>query len=331
MAAAVGGLVWVGFESMAQLERAIAAMSGFRLPWLLAAGLCQLAGLALAGEALWRLQGRPAIVGRPVAQGATLVNIGLGAILPASPVEGFTWSFLELRRRGLPSRRAGLALAWGQWLQARAFVLVAAVSALAVVGFGEATGHLADLMLLGVAAGGVFLVGTWLLIRWPGPSAAVVVAGSRLLPSRLRPHEPRELAERLHAEAQALIGRGFQRLVSVLLASLAVLANCTCLWLVLVAGRHTLSLEEVLLAGAVATLASWVPLLPGGIGVAESTVTAVLHYFGIPVPIALAAAVLWRVTSMVMPAVSGLLALVALRVRRGMPSAARPQRSEPSD
>jgi uncharacterized membrane protein YbhN (UPF0104 family) len=286
--------------------------------------------LVIMGEVLWRLQGRPVVVARPVAQAAALVNLSLGQILPASPVEGFTFSFLELRRRGLPGRRAGLALAWGQWLQARAIVLLAGASAIAVLAYGELTGHLATLTLLGIGGAALFLAGTWALTRRPEPAATVCGVVARMLPIKLTPKQARRRAHRLHTEAQVLMGRGRQRLVSTFMAALPPLATGLCLWLVLVGGHHPVSVEEVLLASAVATLASWVPFLPGGIGVAETTLTAVLHHFGVPVPQALAAALLWRALTLLAPAASGFVALVGLRLRR-VPAHLAPAVAAPSD
>lgn len=316
MAAATCAAVWVMLRVAGDFRRALVAMDHFDAGWLALAATCELAGLLLTGEALWRLQGRPAVVARPVAQAASLVNLSLGAIMPAAPVEGFTLSFLELRRRGLNRRRAGLALAWGQWFQARAFVWVGAASALAVVVFGELTGRLAELALWGVGGGVAFLAGTWLLTKRPRPIAALSAALARVLPLRIRPDDARQLVQHLHSEAHELLGRGRRRKISWLFATVGPFATGVSLWLVLEAGGHPITIEEALLSGVVATASSWVPFVPGGIGVVESTLTVVLHHFGVPVTEGLAVALMWRVMTLIAPAATGLLALAGLRFRR---------------
>lgn len=316
MVAACGAVVYVGFRAAHDVGRALKAIGDFRPGFVALAAGCELVGLMLAGEALWRLQGRPTVIARPIAQAASLVNLSLGAIMPAAPVEGFTLSFFELRRRGLPQRRAGLALAWGQWLQARAFVMLAAASAIAVVAFGELPGRLTTYVWLGVGGAAIFLGGTWLLTSRPKPLAAIASALAWALPLKATPEEVRATIHRLHGEAHDLLGRGHERHISWLMISLGPLASGTSLWLVLLASSHPISVEEALMAGAVAILSSWVPFVPGGIGVAETTVTVVLHLFGVPVPEALAVALVWRAMTLVAPALTGLIALGLLRIRR---------------
>lgn len=314
-AAGCGVMVWVGFHIAGDFGRAITAMRNLSPGWLVLAAACEFAGLFLAGEALWRLQGRPTVIARPVAQAAALIHLSLGQLMPAAPVEGFTLSFFELRRRGLPQQRAGFALAWNQWLQAKAFVMLAAASTIAVVGFGELPGQYTKWAWLGVGGAAIFLAGTWMLTSRPRPLAAIASALAWALPRRFRADDIGAKIHHFHAEAHALLGRGHQRGLSWLLIALGPLACASSLWLILIASGQQLSVEEALFAGAMAILSSWVPFLPGGVGVAESTVTVVLHLFGVPVPEALAVALVWRAMTLALPAVTGLLALGLLRLR----------------
>ncbi|HVX17263.1 MAG TPA: lysylphosphatidylglycerol synthase transmembrane domain-containing protein [Acidimicrobiales bacterium] len=316
MLAATGVAIWITIHLVGDVSRSITAMAGFHAGWLGVAGAVEVAGLAFAGEALWRLQGRPTVIGRTAAQAASLVNLSLGAIMPAAPVEGFTLSFFELRRRGLPKRRASIALAWGQWLQARGFVLLGAASAIAAVAFGELTGRLATIAWIGVAGGGLFLVGTWLLTSHPRPLAAVGAFAVRVLPARAHPEQVREAVLRFHREAHDLLGRGARRHVSWLFLTVGPFAMGVSLWAILEAAGRPISIEEALLAAALTIVASWVPLVPGGIGVAESALTLVLHHFGVPLADGLAVALVWRGITLVGPAATGVVALAGLRFRR---------------
>jgi len=58
------------------------------------------------------------------------------------------------------------------------------------------------------------------------------------------------------------------------------------------------------------------PLLPGGLGVVEATVPAVLHRFGAPIDVALAGTLIYRGIAFFLPAVVGGLALAAMRFGR---------------
>ena len=72
----------------------------------------------------------------------------------------------------------------------------------------------------------------------------------------------------------------------------------------------------VILAYVAGTVASWVPLLPGGLGAVEIAVPAVLHHFGVPLSVALAGTLLWRGLSLFLPAAAGAVAYASLRAVR---------------
>jgi uncharacterized protein (TIRG00374 family) len=71
----------------------------------------------------------------------------------------------------------------------------------------------------------------------------------------------------------------------------------------------------VLLAYTAGAVAALVPLLPGGLGAVEVVVPAVLHHFGLPLDVAVAATFAWRGLALVAPALAGLAALVWMRHR----------------
>ena len=87
-------------------------------------------------------------------------------------------------------------------------------------------------------------------------------------------------------------------------------------------GRHatrpasTSTRSSPLLAATVGTMASWVPLLPSGLGLVEAAIPAILHRFGAPLDDALAATLVYRAAGTLLPALVGGLAIVALRSHR---------------
>jgi uncharacterized membrane protein YbhN (UPF0104 family) len=296
--------------------KALTAIGRFDAGWLAVAAACAIVGPVLVGEALWRLQGRPAVLTRPTAQAAALVNFSLGQLMPAAPIEGWTLSFRELRRRGLPPRRAGLALAWGLWMQGRAIQLLGGMSALAVVAFGDLSGRLATTAVLGACAAFVSVVVGGLVVRRPRFVAAVGARLSRFLPVKASPDEVRQKVLQFHGEAHAMLGGSGYRKVSWLLVAFGQLAVGASLWATLEAGSYPVSFPSALLAGMLIPSIAWVPFLPGGIGVVESSLALFLHHFGVPLSEGVAAGVVWRGMTLVLPAAAGVLALGGLRLQR---------------
>jgi uncharacterized protein (TIRG00374 family) len=88
------------------------------------------------------------------------------------------------------------------------------------------------------------------------------------------------------------------------------------LWVALHAAHAHVSFGLVVLAYVAGTAASWVPLLPGGLGAVEAVVPAVLHHFGVPLTTALAGALLWRGLSLFLPTLAGAFAYASLRAQR---------------
>jgi uncharacterized membrane protein YbhN (UPF0104 family) len=92
------------------------------------------------------------------------------------------------------------------------------------------------------------------------------------------------------------------------------------LWIALHATHAHVDFGVVVLAYVAGTVASWVPLLPGGLGAVEIAVPAVLHHFGVPLSVALAGTLLWRGLSLFLPAAGGALAYASLRAARPVAS-----------
>ena len=91
------------------------------------------------------------------------------------------------------------------------------------------------------------------------------------------------------------------------------IADAGGLWIALHAAHAHAGFGLVVLAYVAGTVASWVPLLPGGLGAVEIAIPAVLHHFGVPLTAALAGTLLWRGLSLFLPALGGALAYASLR------------------
>jgi uncharacterized protein (TIRG00374 family) len=95
----------------------------------------------------------------------------------------------------------------------------------------------------------------------------------------------------------------------------AVLADAATLSAACVGAGIHLDFEVVVLAATVGTMASWIPLLPGGLGLVEAVIPIILHRFGAPLADALAATVVYRAAGTLVPALAGAIAAAAMRVQ----------------
>jgi len=137
--------------------------------------------------------------------------------------------------------------------------------------------------------------------------AKLVTALQRTLvrrPVRLKP-DATERADELF-EATALLRGEIRSVIPVALAAVAVdVLAILQLWAALLAVGVHVGPTEPLVAYAVSTLFALVGIVPGGIGVVELSVGAVLHSFGTPLAAAAAAVVLFRAAEFWIPLAIG--------------------------
>ena len=118
------------------------------------------------------------------------------------------------------------------------------------------------------------------------------------------------------SEVRDAIGARRER-ARVLAMSIAATAfDAACFVVAFRAAHVHADLRILVLAYVVAVSATFVPLLPGGFGLAEAGVAAFLHSAGVPIPAALAGMLVYRALATVMPAIAGAGALGELRLRR---------------
>lgn len=321
-----GGLLYTVVSSAGGFADAMAMLATAGPGWVAAAVACEAGSFVLFGVLLRRLIGADSALSRRTAVDVGLVLTGLGNVLPAAPAEGLTMASAALRRRGIASRRAALALAFSEWYTTASSVALVAVSAIVVAAIVQLQvgNRLVRLWVFGLPA--LALLALLLLVarlaaRRSTAQWAAVVAG------RLRFWEPRRALEELRADgdrwwadAQEVLGDRTNRR-AVLLLSLAsitgdFLSLAFALWAVDV---HPRAGGVVIAYGAV-LLVSLVPLLPAGLGAVESVVPALLHHGHIPLAAGLAGVLVYRATSTVLPAAGGAVSLVRLRLSRPAPT-----------
>ena len=309
------GAVWFALAAAGGWRVTADALMRTDARWLAGAVVAQALGVVLSAVRLRRLAGTQVDLSLTAASGLELVMNGLGVLAPAAPAEAMAYGVRQLRRRGLDTTRAILVLSLEQWFSYRVIYLIASLNLLLILARrdfpvpGPWPGVAAVLALLILAVTGVaasrpasmeHLSGAWARVRFwvPRPSA----------------EQRRLTGVRLHETAMSVVGRPRDRGRLVVVSVAGHLTGVLTLVRAMRAVGVVVEPEVALLASAAAVLASSIPLLPAGLGVVEAAVPAVLAWYGAPLDLALAGAVVVRVVGTVLPAAGGALALGALQL-----------------
>jgi uncharacterized protein (TIRG00374 family) len=312
-----GLLVYAVVVASGGIEDALHQLRHATQIWLVPALVVECASYALAGWLLLLLRGHNESLRWLTTVRVALVMWGLGSLLPASPAEGVAMSVSELRRRGVGRQHALTMLFVAGWFEFWALVFTAAAAAMLV----DLVGHPDpdDAMRLVIIATVLTVIAVTVISVTRRPITGKIAAEAiwRL------PHRRKMTREELHsagvdehARIVRLLG-GPARRAGIATASTGWwITDAGCLWIALQAVHANVGFSLVILAYVAGTAASWVPLLPGGLGAVEIAVPAVLHHFGVPLAVGLAGTLLWRGLSLFLPALVGSLAYASLRAER---------------
>lgn len=308
-----GAALWVVYDEAGGFTSAIEALGDTDFRWLLPALLAEVVCYAIIACEMRLLVGPP--LNASVAFRLSLVSSGLGSLLPGSPAPGIALSVGELHRRGVAAGRATLALAWMSWYSGRALLVLTVYAVVRATTEGKlfrrhpATGLVGSAIIIVSLALTAAIVSNRRTAEW----TAIIVSRFKLLGRRPSMVEARATGARLHHEAMDMVGTGPRRLLIALLSAGGWLADSYCLWFALRSVGVQLSFDLVLLGYCGGLILSALPLLPGGLGVVEAAVPAILHHFKAPLDVALAGTLAWRGLGLFLPAIAGLGALISLR------------------
>jgi uncharacterized protein (TIRG00374 family) len=310
------GALWYALGAAGGPSTAWRALEQTHLRWLVPAVLAESLGFVVAAARLRRLAGRDVSLSLPAATGLELVMNGLGLLTPTSPVEGLAYGARQLRRRGLDGTRTALVLALEQWFTYRVIYLVAAINLLVILASRDFPVP-GPWPVLGAVTALLLLAGTSALASKPATMEQLSRAWGRVRFWRPSPtaEERQRTALRLHLTMMGVLGPRRNRVELVAMSLVVHLAGVLTLLLSMRAVGLTIDLDLALLATATGIVASSIPLLPGGVGVVEAVVPALLHWYGAPLDQALAGALVARVLSTGFPAAAGVGALWMLRLR----------------
>ncbi len=308
-------VVYVAVTLVDGFSDGAAALSSAQLTWLVAAVGVEAGAYLLLGAQLRRLVGSDGTLSRGRSLRLAMILCGFGCVTPASPAEGMVITGAELRRRGLSTRRVAVTLGLAELLSALAIAGLAAVNVLVVAArsdlpAGEAGPLIALALVLLVVLGRVEYFG-----RRPATAerVAVILGALCFWRPRVPVEERRAAGAAWHSEANAVAGSTANRVVLLALAAAAWMADVVCCYLALASLGVMLPFEVVLLAYTVGVLATLVPFLPAGIGLVETAMPLVLHSFGAPLGAAVAAVLVYRCVSTLLPAAVGLCCIPGLR------------------
>jgi putative heme transporter len=247
-----------------------------------------------------------------------MILCGFGCVTPASPAEGMLITGHELRRRGLSTRRTGVTLGGAELVSALAMAALAAINIVAAASFADLPSG-SVVPLLGAAVVTLvavrivdLLAGRRQLAEW-----ITVVIGARCW-WRPRPSvtSRRAAGAAWHAEAGSVLGSRANRAVLVTVSAAAWVAEVCCCYCALAAFGITVPFDVVLLAYTIGVLATLVPFVPAGFGLVETAMPLVLQGFGVPLGTAVAAVLVYRCVSTLLPAAIGLACIPGLRVQQ---------------
>ncbi len=297
MVALLGAGVWISYSHKDELSAAIRKLGDVRVGWLLLAVLFQIQSMVVfARLQRWLLRAGGVRLRIPTMVEITLAGNALGTTLPGGAAWAAAWAFGQLRRRGADRVLAGWVLLVAGALSSFAIFVILAVGTW-VAGSSGPLQHLRWLTAALAAIPVVALV-VDLVVRRSSRAKQVLsrlsswlrrrVSGGRRLEDGLA-----RFLERVRTVQPSPLGWlevfGF--------AMLNWLADCATLVCCLLAIGAHVPWHGILVTYALVQVSASLPITPGGIGVVEGSLTALLVAYGMNLDTALAGALLYRVVS----------------------------------
>ncbi len=237
----------------------------------------------------------------------------VGNLVPGGSAAGGTLGYSLFTTAGVSPAAAGFTLAsvgLGSAVVLNLILWITLLISIPMNGFRPAyvTAAIVGVLLLAFAAGLVYL-----LIEGRDLAERVLRAIFRKLPYVEEETAARfvhQTADRIQDLAQQpeLVRRG------VLWAAANWVLDASCLWVLLHAFGYTMNPINLIVAYGVVNVVASIPLTPGGLGVVEFTLPALLATFGAPAQAATFAVLAWRLIQFWMPIPVGGLSYASLKL-----------------
>jgi uncharacterized protein (TIRG00374 family) len=326
----VSGLaLYVVLPSLTRVIAAWPQLSSLSLLWLVAALLCEVASFA-CNFALQRLVLRTHSWFAVTVAG--LAGNAVSKVLPGGTAAGASVQFEMLATSGIDPDNAAGGLAAASLLGVGGLLALPVFTLPALIGGSPVSSGLVHTAILGLVGFALFVAGgitvmardgllmrlgrtaEWLWNRIPGRRPEVTGLDQRFVHQR--------------DEIRSELGRSWPK--AVLLTAGRLLFDYLCLLGALRAtGSHPRP-ALVLLAYAAAGIIALVPITPGGLGIVEASLGALLVLAGVPAAKAFVATLAYRVASYWLPLLTGGVAYFLFRRRYGPLGSAGRRRQEPS-
>ena len=279
-----------------QLGQAFGLIGNARWVWLGAAIGFEVASLVAFARLQWWLlrAGGVRLRLRTISE-ITLAGNALAMSLPGGTAWSAAWAFSQLRRRGAPGVLAGWVVLMAGALASFALFLLLVAGSLISGHDGPAAGFRPfGLALLAIP---VVAAGLWALSRRsPRVRSALGRAGGRIAATRVG-GALRGPAKRLVSQIGTVRPTRLQWVEAFGLALVNWLTTCACLIASIIAVGGHVPWRGILVAYTLAQVAASLPITPGGLGVVEGSLTALLVAYGLHTDVALAAVLLFRAVS----------------------------------
>jgi uncharacterized protein (TIRG00374 family) len=314
------------YEHRSDLAGAGRMLSHLRLVWLLVAIAAEIASMVVfARLQRWLLRAGGVQVSLVPMVEITVAGNALSTSLPGGPAWSAAWAFEQLRRRGAGKVLAGWVLLVAGALSSFAVFVMLAVGSWVAGGHGP----VAHLRWLAAALAAIPVVVSVGYAAARGSrrvrqalSAVWKVLSGRLTVARIMGNLVRKLLVSLGRVRPG--ARGWAEVFGLAMANW--LYDGLCLVACMEALGLTVPWRDILVVYGLTQVAASIPITPGGIGVVEGSMTALLVAYGTRPTSALAAVLLYRIVSFwgLVPIGWGAWLSLELAVRHGLHQQAHP-------
>lgn len=289
--------LWGAYEHRSEISSAGSMLGRLQLAWLLVAVAAELASMVVfARLQRWLLRAGGVHVPFVPMVEITLAGNAMSTTLPGGAAWSATWVFEQLRRRGAQKVLAGWVLLVAGALSSFAVFVILAVGAW-VAG---SRGPVSSLRWLaaGLAAIPLLVAAGWYLAR-RSPRARRLLSSSwdaiarRLPPARALGRLVRKTLDSLGMVHPGVLG--WAEAFGLAMANW--LCDCVCLLACTEALGVPVPWRGILVIYGLTQVAASLPITPGGIGVVEGSMTALLIAYGTHPTSAVAVVLLYRIVS----------------------------------
>lgn len=309
-------LEYLVLPQLAGARRALSLLGQVQPGWLVAGLLLEAAAIACYAELTRTLLPAGSRPTRPTLVRITLSTLGLSHVVPGGTAVGSSFGIRLLTGTGVRATDATFAIAaegLGSAVVLNVLLWLGLLVSIPLRGFNP---------LYGTAA----VVGA-LLLTVVGAAVALLTKGEERVAAtvcRVADHVPfvegdtvagvlRRVAERLRG--MAADPRLLLRAVA--WAGLNWALDAAALWVFVAAFGHRVALDGLIISFGLANVLAAIPITPGGLGVVEGALSALLVGFATPRGIALLGVVSYRLVNFWLPIPLGALSYLSLRVGGG--------------